>query len=243
MSTATPSDEETQMGAQVWSQLKSQGEIVKSSPLYDTLAPIASSITRVVQPQYPYPIHFFIVHAKQPNAFATPGGNVYVVDSLFYFVHNREELAGTLCHETSHLIHHDSMKEMSHDREIRTREAAAILLGKTWKVALAASAIGALDSLHYSRGAEESADLTGSDTCAAAGVNPWGLVWLFQDFQNANMETPPEVLSDHPDDANRVAALKKHFKQAPATFAQFNSDPNGATPLVVPKNPAEQLLK
>jgi predicted Zn-dependent protease len=231
------------MGDQVWSQLKAQGEIVKSSPLYDTLKPIASSITRVVQPQYPYPIHFYIVHDKQPNAFATPGGNVYVVDSLFYFVHNREELAGTLCHETSHLLHHDSMKEMRHDREIRAREAVAVLLGKTWRVALAASAIGSLDSLHYSRGQEESADLMGSDTCAAAGVNPWGLVWLFNDFQNSNLQTPPEVLSDHPDNANRVAALEKHFKQAPATFGGFNADPQSATPLVVPKNPAEQFLK
>jgi beta-barrel assembly-enhancing protease len=237
-------DEEMQMGAQVWSDLKAQGKIVKSSPLYDTLAPIAKSITGVVQPRYPYPIHFYIVHDSQPNAFATPGGNVYVVDSLFYFVHNREELEGTICHETSHLLHHDSMREMGHDRAIRAREAAAlILLGGTWRTALAASAIGALDSLHYSRGQEESADLTGADTCAAAGIDPWGLVWLFQDFQNAHFQTPPEVLSDHPDNSDRIAALKKHFSQSPATFAHFDSNPNDATPLVVPKDAAEQFLK
>ena len=59
------------------------------------MAPIAAAITKVVQPKYPYPIHFYIVHEAQPNAFAAPGGNIYVVDSMFYFVHNTEELAGT----------------------------------------------------------------------------------------------------------------------------------------------------
>lgn len=80
--TSAASDE-VQMGAQLFDQLKSQSEIVQSSPLYDTLRPIAAAITKVIQPSYPYPIHFYIVHEAQPNAFAAPGGNIYVVDSLF----------------------------------------------------------------------------------------------------------------------------------------------------------------
>src|ERR1700679_717221 len=174
--------DEAKLGAQLFTQLKSQGEIVKSSPLYDTLAPIAAAITKVVQPQYQYKIHFYIVHETQPNAFAAPGGNVYVVDSLMFFVHNPEELAGTLCHETSHLLHHDSVNLMKQNDAIRTRAiAATILLGPTIGTALTMTAIAQLDSNHYSRDAEEAADLKGADTCAAAGYNPWGLVWLFQD--------------------------------------------------------------
>ena len=237
-------DEEVQMGSEVWQQLKGQGEIVSKSPLYDKLKPIATQITRVIQPQYSHPIHFYIVHEKQPNAFAAPGGNVYVVDSLFYFVHNTEELAGTLCHETSHLIHHDSLHKMQNDDRIQKREvAAAILLGPTLRTVTLASIIGRLDSLHYSRGEEESADITGSDTCAAAGYNPWGLVWLFKDFANANFQTPPEILSDHPDNSDRVAALEQHFEQSPATFSHFNSNPKSATPLKLPKNEPEQFLR
>jgi predicted Zn-dependent protease len=243
-SAATQStDQETQMGAQVFQQLKDQSEIVASSPLYNTLRPIARSITRVIQPQYAYPIHFYIVHEQQPNAFAAPGGNVYVVDSLFYFVHNTEELAGTICHEMSHLIHHDSMRKMQHDEAIRKREIAADILIPGLRTAVLSSIIGNLDSLHYSRGEEESADLTGADTCAAAGYNPWGLVWLFNDFQNANMKTPPEILSDHPDNSDRVAALEQHFKQSPQTFAKFDSNPKSAKPLKVPKNAPEKFLR
>ena len=240
---AAAAETEPQMGDDVYQQLKSEGKVVSSSPLYDTLRPIAEAIARVIQPKYQYPIHFYIVHDAQPNAFAAPGGNIYVVDSLFYFVHNTEELAGTICHETSHLIHHDSVKKIRHDDLIRVREvAAAALIGPSFKHLLAISSIGALDSLHYSRDVEEAADLTGADTCAAAGVNPWGLVWLFQDFQDAHFQTPPEFLSDHPGDAARITALEKHFKQSPATFAQFNSNPSSAKPLKVPKHASEKFV-
>lgn len=85
--------------------------IVESSPLYDSLRPLADSIAKVAQSRYPHPFKFFIVHESQPNAFATPGGNVYVVDSLFYFVKNTEQLAGTLCHEVSHTIHRDAVDD------------------------------------------------------------------------------------------------------------------------------------
>src|SRR4029077_5113502 len=86
-------DQETELGQEMYKELKGKEEIVESSPLYDTLKPIADSISRAAQSRYPHPFKFFIVHEAQPNAFATPGGNVYVVDSLFYFVKNTEQLA------------------------------------------------------------------------------------------------------------------------------------------------------
>src|ERR1700686_1306414 len=102
-------DEEVQMGQDVFNELKAKGEIVESSPLYDVLKPIADAITHAAQPRYNHPLKFYLVHEAQPNAFATPGGNVYVVDSLLQFVKNTDELAGTLCHEVSHTIHHDTV--------------------------------------------------------------------------------------------------------------------------------------
>lgn len=236
-------DEETQLGSQLFDQLKQQGEIVKSSPLYDTLRPIAAAITKVVQPKYPYPIHFYIVHENKANAFAAPGGNIYVIDRLLYFVKNTEELAGTLCHESSHLLHHDSIELMKRDEQIRARAiAATVILGPTIGTILAATAISQLAENHYSRAAEEAADLTGADTCAAAGYNPWGLVWLFEDFSNANMESPPEILSDHPNNEHRIEALKQHFAANPQLFEKFSDDPKTAKPLRVPANEQEQFL-
>jgi len=84
-------DEEVQTGQEVFNELKVKGEIIESSPLYDQLKPIADPIIQAAQPRYNHPFKFYLVHETQPNAFATPGGNVYVVDSLLYFVKNKEQ--------------------------------------------------------------------------------------------------------------------------------------------------------
>jgi len=237
-------DPELEMGQEVFNGLKAKVEIVDSSPLYDTLRPIAEAITRAAQPQYDHPFKFYLVHEPQPNAFAAPGGNVYVVDSLLYFVKNNDELVGTLCHEVSHTIHHDTMTLMKEQKRIVAREiGAAILLGPDGLEMLGIALAGKLHSLSYSREAESRADLTGSDICAAAGYNPWGLVWLFQDFQNAKMRNIPQLLSDHPNNQNRVNALELHFRQNPAVFAKFNPDPKSAAPISVPKNAPETFLR
>jgi beta-barrel assembly-enhancing protease len=233
-------DEELQLGQEVFNELKAKGEIVESSPLYEQLRPIADAITRAAQPRYNHPFKFYLVHEAQPNAFATPGGNVYVVDSLLYFVKNMDELAETLCHEVSHTIHHDTVTLMEKDQKITEREiGAAVLLGHPLAIAI----LGKLHSLSYSRDVESRADLTGSDVCAGAGYNPWGLVWLFQDFQNADMGQVPQLLSDHPGNENRVETLKQHFRKNPSVFGKFSSDPQSAKPLSVPKNAAEVFLR
>jgi predicted Zn-dependent protease len=236
-------DEEVQMGQEVFNELRAKGEIIESSPLYDQLKPIADAITQAAQPRYNHPFKFYLVHETQPNAFATPGGNVYVVDSLLYFVKNKEQLSGTLCHEVSHTIHHDTMELMEKQERIKRREiGAAVLMGPTRAHVLAILLLGKLHSLGYSREAESRADLTGSDVCAQTGSNPWGLVWLFQDFQSANPNEIPQLLSDHPDDQNRINALEHHFRQNPSVFAKFNPDPKSATPFVVQKNVPEVFL-
>ena len=237
-------DQETELGQEVYKQLREKGEIVESSPLYDSLKPVAEAIARVAQPRYPHPFKFFLVHETQPNAFATPGGNVYVVDSLLYFVKNTEQLAGTLCHEVSHTIHRDGIALMEKEQKIERREvAAAILLGPTRAHIIAIALIGKLHSLGYSREAESNADVTGSDICAQAGYNPWGLTWLFQDFQNAEPGQVPQLLSDHPGNGVRIQTLEKHFRNSPATFSKFNRDPKSATPFSVPKNAPEVFLR
>jgi len=237
-------DPELQLGQEVFNELKARAEIIESSPLYDQLRPIADAITRAAQPRYNHPFKFYLVHEAQPNAFATPGGNVYVVDSLLYFVKNTEELAGTLCHEVSHTIHHDTMTLMEKRKKIAERGlGAAVLLGPTTAHVLAIALVSQLHSLSYSRDVESRADLTGSDICAATGHNPWGLVWLFQDFSNADVAQLPQLLSDHPNNQSRVDALEQHFRDNPSVFAKFNPNPGSATPFEVSKKAPEVFLR
>jgi len=237
-------DLELLIGQEVYQELKAKGEIVATSPLYDTLRPLADHITRAAQPQYAYPFRFHLVHEPQPNAFSVPGGDLYVVDALLFFVKNQEELAGTLCHEIAHTVHHDSMHKLGEQaRQIMRDLGAAILLGPTRGHVMAIGVLSELKSKGYSRDVESRADLTGADICAAAGVNPWGLVWLFQDFKDSRRNEMPELLSDHPNDEHRIKALKEHFKKAPSVFGKFNPDPGSATVMKLPQDTAETFLR
>ena len=236
--------DEGQIGQEMFAELKAKGEIIESSPLYEQLKPIANAITRAAQPRYDLPFEFYLVHEAQPNAFATPGGKVYVVDALLYFVKNTEQLAGTLCHEVSHTIHRDSVTLMKKNEKRMIREVgAAVLLGPTRAHVLAIALLGKLRSLGYSREAESQADLTGSDICAEAGYNPWGLVWLFQDFKDARAGEIPQMLSDHPNDQNRINAVEKHMRENPSTFAKYSPDRSSATPFSAPEKAAVVFLR
>jgi predicted Zn-dependent protease len=231
---------EVQIGEQFYQQLQQKGEIIKSSPYDATLQPIAAAIKRVADPQYFRPFTFILVHEPQPNAFAVPGGNIYVTDSLMKFVENREELAGVLCHETSHNIHHDVVNNIIKDQRAQQTTSLVATVANLLTGGKLADLIttGAQVELtlrvqHFSREVETAADLTGADTCARAGSNPWGLVWLFQRFEKASSGGQFEILSDHPTDQKRIEALNHHFRENPTLFGRFSS--NMATATLLPK--------
>ncbi len=225
---------ELQIGQQEYQQLQQKGEILTSSPYYSILNPIATKIKRIADPQYFTPFHFILVNETSPNAFAVPGGNVYVTTAMMRFVKNKEELAGVLCHETSHDIHHDVLNLYQKDQRLSMYGTLAeILLGRgasgiaNTVINLAAN----LEALHFSRQVEENADNKGAITCAQAGLTPYGMVWLMQAFQNANLSTPPEFISDHPSDAHRIGALQSEFASDPSLFGKYNQQIACGTPL------------
>jgi len=224
---------EQQIGQQVYAQLARRGEIITSSPYYNILNPIADRIKRVADPQYETPFKFILVHEKSPNAFSVPGGNVYVTDSMMTFVQNKEELAGVLCHETSHTIHHDVVNLANKQQNVDiAANLLSILLGGRGFSNFILSSADQLVGLNFSRDVEHAADAKGAITCAQAGINPWGMVWLFQRFvAHPTGGKPPEALSDHPRDDHRIADLESEFVSNPAMFGRFSSDISTATPL------------
>lgn len=228
---------EAQIGAQEYQTLSNKGVIISRSAapnLYALLDPIAARISIVANPQYDFPFRFILVHQAQPNAFAVPGGNVYVTDSLMKFVQNTEELAGVLCHETSHNIHHDVIANNEKDQTLGTVIGvlgALTGISKSGLGQLGENIAYTLQSNRFSRTVESAADHKGAQTCAQAGYNPWGMVWLFKNFEAADTGGSMEVLSDHPNDEHRIAALKQYFASAPQLFGRFSSQIASATPL------------
>ena len=158
-----------------------------------------------------------------------------------------------LCHEVQHDIHHDVYDE--HQKNQRLQTISSVLGGlvgvlaspygyPTIGGALGQTAISfgaGAQSMSYSRAAETNADHAGAYTCAQAGYNPWGMVWLFEKYatrQAAGQASGQkmEALSDHPKDDHRIADLETTFNADPKTFGQFKNDIATATPLEHPSD-------
>ncbi len=224
--------QELQIGQQEYQQLQQQGKIVTQSPYYAKLLPIAKRIAAVANKKYFTPFRFILVNDTQPNAFAVPGGNVYVTTAMMTYAKNQEELANVLCHETAHDIHHDVMNLQPKMQTIGIIGGILGMLTHNSGLAQAAINIGATaEAGQFSRKVETSADRTGAYTCAAAGYNPWGAVWLFKRFLNSNGGGTFEALSDHPRDDHRISDLETLYQSDPATFGRFSSNEAYARPL------------
>lgn len=225
--------QEQQIGAQVYQHLERQGKIIRESPHYDVLNPLAHRIASVADRRYFAPFHFILIRGNDPNAFAVPGGNVYVTETMMTFVQNKEELAGVLCHEVAHDIHHDVYDLYVKSQRISLwATLAQVLLGQRSRItSFAIDLLANVQVLRFSRDVETNADATGAELCAQAGITPWGMVWLMQRFLDRPAAKPPEFLSDHPTDSHRISDLERLFATNPQRYARFNASLRNATPL------------
>ena len=210
---------ETQFGQQRYTEYMQRGEIVPpQSPLYRTLEPIGDAVAAVADRQYFTPFHFVLLNEQTPNAFSMPGGNVYVTTALLSFLKNRDELAGVICHEVNHDIHHDMYAVFQATQGGRSPQDP--------------------NAIAYERSAEMNADRAGAYTCAKAGFNPWGMVWNFRQYRQT-MGVSNNGGIDHPSDEQREAGLVALFEDDKATFGNFHDDVASATPLAVPPQMAQ----
>jgi predicted Zn-dependent protease len=236
---ATPSAQEIALGNKAYKEMLDNGELLSNAPQAKLLAPIAARLAAAANPIYGAPFVFYIHRSAIPNAFTVYGPRVYVDRGLVDFADDQQELAGVLCHEMSHVLHHDGRVKAAMSSTYDARVAVLEkYVGKmthghfvtgTGKIA----SIGEeLMLLHHSREVEERADLAGAELCSRAGYNPWGLVWIFRKFQRVYGGGGFTFMSDHPDTKARIAALKKAFKKDPGTFGLWVDDEkDDGTPL------------
>lgn len=238
---------EAKMGAQIDAWLVRQGRIVApSSPLYATLDPITAPLKAVAGPRYDEPFTFAIGRDTYPNVASVPGGRVYVSEKAFEFLTYREELAGALCHAVAHTVRHDYAnlaRKNANGQLAGVAVWAAMLSGNPWamfaplagktapltNMSNAAIAVAGVATLAAADKAERGADALGAELCADAGLNPWGLVWLLQNYRKSQTGGRMEMLTGSP--AERVRALEAHFASDPARFGRFDPDRAHGTPL------------
>jgi metalloendopeptidase OMA1, mitochondrial len=160
---------------------------------------------------------FQVIASDRVNAFCLPGGKVAVFGGLLRFVRNEDELASVMGHEMAHaLAHHASERIAIHPEEVEALRASGGRLGNL-DDAHRRSLIGlldagaALESLSYNRFQESEADHIGVFLMTFAGYEPEAALafWERMSEMSAGSSRLPEILSDHPADARRIAQLRE----------------------------------
>ena len=228
MAPALALDEEA-LGREVFTDLRSGGEILFDSPYYEHLNEVGSVIAEAVKPRYPDPIRFYIVKGDSANAFSVPGGNIYVNEPLLALARNRDELAGVLAHESGHMVLHHVAKRIANGNKVGTLASIGSILAQVLVGPLAgAGADYALQNLYagqdanLSRHIEAQADEEGARIVAATNVyNPYGLIWFFEKMTATYGAGKAGFLVDHPLDRQRIDDLRHLFATDVATFGKY----------------------
>ena len=163
---------------------------------------------------------FNLVQDKSANAFCMPGGKIVVYEGLLPYTKNETALAIVLGHEIAHAVAKHSAEQMS--KQIRQQYGSAIL-GTVLNSAVG-SGVGDVASaivnqgfsfanLKYSRNNESEADYMGLIFAAMAGYDPREAIPFWQRMSQGNSNSN-DIFSDHPSDANRIAALKRLMPEA-----------------------------
>jgi beta-barrel assembly-enhancing protease len=149
------------------------------------------------------------------NAFAMPGGRIFVFKGLLYNVQQPEELAGVLAHEMAHVTHRHGLHKLIAAKG--PYYALRLFIGKQeGLLSDISSASQLLVGLQYSRSMERDADATGWHYLEAADIDPRGMANFFRHQEpRANEDYIPELFRTHPATGERIAALDKLWADSP----------------------------
>ena len=167
-----------------------------------------------------FPFTFEVVADPSINAFALPGGPMFINTGLLKAVDNEAELAGVMGHEMSHVILRHGTNQASKAQLIElpallgSQIAGGSMLGQLATVGIGIGANSVL--LKFSRTAESQADLMGSHLMAEAGYDPMQLAAFFDKLNSDGGARAPQFLSDHPNPDNREKAIAQEVQRMPA---------------------------
>ena len=165
----------------------------------------------------PYKDHFRFTLLSDPklvNAFALPGGQVFITKALYRDLETEGQLAGVLGHEIGHVIERHGNKQMAKQGLFQGLAGAAGVLGGSEESARAAQMISSVISMKYGREHELESDHWGVRLCVLAGYDPRAMIGVMEVLERASGgKAPPEFFSTHPKPANRVAYIKQVIKE------------------------------
>ncbi len=219
-------EDDKKLGAQVSQQVdstyKAKGQLLErnssNAEAYSRLDRIVNRVLNSGQVKYRNEFPWTIKIINDPNtlnAFATPGGYIYVYTGLIKFLEDEDHFAGVLAHEIAHADKRHSVRQLQRDYGIAILLSVALGNNPGTLQQIAGQLAGTLGGLKFSRDAETEADNT--SVTYLGGTNYYacdGAAGFFIKMnQEANQADPPEFLSTHPNPENRVQNIQQQAQQ------------------------------
>lgn len=163
---------------------------------------------------------------KTVNAFATPGGYLYVYTGLLLAADNEAEVVGVLAHEAGHVVGRHSARAMVNAYGLQAITQLALGKDPSMAAQIAAALAGNSAMLAHGRSEETEADEYGARYSAGANYDPRGLITFFQKLQKLQGDTPGMLkwLSTHPTNADRISHLEQLIAQKGYRGSEIGAD-------------------
>jgi predicted Zn-dependent protease len=217
-------EQERELGKQVLEMVKKRSKLVEDPVINAYLNDLGQKIVKAAGPQ-PFDYRFYIVDNAVVNAFASPGGYVFVHSGLVNALASEGQLASVLSHEIAHVTHRHISDLISKSKTVTVATMAGILVGALVggpagsALILGSMGAGIQAQLSYTREDEREADITGLDYLVAAGYDPRFAAESFDVLLRSTWHAPKDVptyLTTHPGLSERVASVANLVATTPA---------------------------
>jgi len=209
-------EQDVELGRQAAAEVRQQMPLLNDGTTNDFVDRIGQRLVTAIpndlqQPAFRY--SFDVVNVKEINAFALPGGPMFVNRGMIEAARTDGEVAGVMAHELSHVILIHGTAQATKGQKFQVGAIAgqvlgAIVGGRAGSVISQGSQVGlGVYFLKYGREYERQADLLGAQIMARAGYDPRQMANMFRTIQQQSRSGAPEWLSDHPDPGNRYEAI------------------------------------
>src|SRR6266536_462227 len=209
-----PSDD-LKLGRQAAAEVEQQMPILRDPEATSYISRVGQRLVSSIPPEFQHPefqYYFKIVNARDINAFALPGGPMYVNRGMIEAAHNEGEMAGVMAHELSHEILRHGTAQATKAQKYGLLAGilgigGQILGGPAGAAAQIAGQGVGVYFLKFSREYETEEDILGSQIMARAGYDPRDLAAMFQTIERQGGGSSGGFMSSHPSPANRNARI------------------------------------
>ena len=214
--------QEIQMGQDYSQQINAQLPIISDPEINRYVNVLGDQMARLTS-RADLPWRFYVVDSKEVNAFAVPGGYVYVNRGLIERTTKMDELAGVLGHEIGHVVRRHSIQQMEKAQGANVGVTLACILTNICSSQAAQAGINIAGSAvfaKFSRQDELEADQEAVTNTMRANINPEGIVSMFQKLMEERRTRPSAVegwFATHPLEEDRIAQAQALINQIPAS--------------------------